>query len=531
VTSLSFNNNSNYLAYGSTLGHLKIWNLKSSNTQLNQKLSNNYITSMSFNSDSSHLSVGTAGGDIVNYNMMTLSPTNFKFQTYFKLNLLKYSPLIPNLMGSSFDDGSIRVFDMTSGEIINNFGGYHQGPCTSFSFSPINKVFLCSVGMDSRVNFFDISAKKHIKAITTESPITSVCFNNDGQTIACGNTNGNIVLYDLRYFSTPKAILKGHSSQINYLEFSKKITKKENSNNSVTLQTEKSVQNIQNIQNVQSGKNSSKVEDNLSMSMKSNRSFGTIDTNIPGNQLQNLQNNYVNDQSIMKTEVNVRESSYIDKSHNQSNLNISQKSQREVPQSERISQMGQIGQIGQMSQMGQIGQNNNISFKNSASKNEFNNFKNSINIDYKDHREIKDPYTDKKKQDFINTEKIQQNNYLNSNIKISSNFSNSNLPIEGGNKTKINITPLNLRQSDNIIMQDMQDVDVQESYNRGGVIYQTRQIQQTQQAQSINLDGKVQNFIQNCIETEMFKLRGFIHDEINSLHVDLVRQFEIQHVK
>lgn len=465
---------------------------------------------MSFNSDSSHLTVGTAGGDIVNYNMMTLSPTNFKFQTYFKLNVLKYSPLIPNLMGSSFDDGSIRVFDMNSGEIINNFGGYHQGPCSGFSFSPINKVFLCSVGMDSRVNFFDISAKKHIKAITTESPITSVCFNNDGQTIACGNTNGNIVLYDLRYFSTPKAILKGHNSQINNLEFSKKILKKENNSNSMTLQTEKSLQNLQNAQN------NSKLQDNISMSMKSNRSFGSIDTNIPGNQLQNLQNNYINNQSLIKSETNVRESSHIDKSHkgidNQSNLNFSHKSQRE------------------MSQIAHMGINNNISFKNSASKSEFQSFKNSTNTEYKDPREIKDIYQDKIKQEsFINPDKVQQINYLISNNKITSNFSNSNIPIDIGNienKQKITVTPLNLKQTDNIVMQDLQDVDVQESYSRGGQMY----MQQKQQAQTINLDVKVQNFIQNCVETEMFKLRGFIHEEINSLHVDLVRQFEIQHV-
>lgn len=465
---------------------------------------------MSFNSDSSHLTVGTAGGDIINYNMMTFSPTNFKFQTYFKLNVLKYSPLIPNLMGSSFDDGSIRVFDMTSGEMINNFGGYHQGPCSGFSFSPINKVFLCSVGMDSRVNFFDISAKKHIKAITTESPITSVCFNNDGQTIACGNTNGNIVLYDLRYFSTPKAILKGHSSQINNLEFSKKILKKENNSNSITLQTEKSVQNIQNAQN------SSKLQDNISMSMKSNRSFGSIDTNIPGNQLQNLQNNYINNQSLIKSETNVRESSHIDKSHkgidNQSNLNFSHKSQRET------------------SQTAQMGINNNISFKNSASKSEFQSFKNSTNTEYKDPREAKDIYQDKIKQEsFINPDKVQQINYLISNNKITSNFSNSNIPIDTGNivnKQKITVTPLNLKQTDNIVMQDLQDQDIQESYSRGGQMY----MQQKQQTHTINLDGKVQNFIQNCVETEMFKLRGFIHEEINSLHVDLVRQFEIQHV-
>jgi len=45
-----------------------------------------------------------------------------------------------------------------------------------------------------------------------------------------------------------------------------------------------------------------------------------------------------------------------------------------------------------------------------------------------------------------------------------------------------------------------------------------------------DLEIKTQNFIQTCIETEMDKMKQFIHEEINSLHVDLIRQFEIQHV-
>jgi WD40 repeat protein len=47
---------------------------------------------------------------------------------------------------------------------------------------------------------------------------------------------------------------------------------------------------------------------------------------------------------------------------------------------------------------------------------------------------------------------------------------------------------------------------------------------------SSELDNKVEQFIKTTIQTEMFKLKQYIHDEISSLHVDIIRQFEIQHV-
>jgi len=36
--------------------------------------------------------------------------------------------------------------------------------------------------------------------------------------------------------------------------------------------------------------------------------------------------------------------------------------------------------------------------------------------------------------------------------------------------------------------------------------------------------------VKSLIETEMSKMKQFIHEEINSLHIDLIRQFQIQHV-
>ena len=413
---------------------------------------------MSFNNDSTHLTVGTAGGDIENLNMVTFSPTNFKFQSYFKVNVLKYSPMIPNLLGTAFEDGSVKLIDMSIGEVINNFGGFHQGPASGISFSPINKVFMCSVGMDCRVNFFDVSAKKHIKTLMTDSPLTGVSFHNEGQTIALGTANGNIILYDLRYCNAPKAVLKGHSSQINYLEFSKKSNKPLNNSQS-------------------------KVQDNVSMSMKSNRSFASAANNNTAN---NIPNNSVGT-SVNNSIAYTFQNNFVQNTQN-SLLNQPQPLQQ------------QQSQINLNSKLEVKPKNTSINFdlKDSSFK--------DTNKDY-----LQTSFDKKRNESFTKDLNTSNQNKMSSSLTptiiptMNSNITSFPMPMNVEiEKVRPKVTPLNLRH-----------------------------IEERVDNNEINLnfdDNKIQNLIKNSVETEMFKMKQFIHDEINSLHVDLIRQFEIQHV-
>jgi len=43
-----------------------------------------------------------------------------------------------------------------------------------------------------------------------------------------------------------------------------------------------------------------------------------------------------------------------------------------------------------------------------------------------------------------------------------------------------------------------------------------------------NLESQTNMFIKNTIEVEFFKLKQFIHEEVHGLHIELIRQFEIQ---
>jgi hypothetical protein len=506
-----------YLAYASSSGFIKIWDLKTSNTGLNYKLTNNYITTLSFNNESTYLTTGTSSGEVMNFNMLTSTPSSHKFNSFFKLNQLKYSPIVGNLLGSVFDDGCVRVMDMTTGDIVNNFGGYHQGPANSLSFSPINKVFLCSVGQDSRINFFDISTKKHVKTLLTDSPINSVCFFSDGQTIACGNNLGNIVLYDLRYFNTPKAVLKGHQSAINCLDFSKR------SFNKITGS------------NLSSMTNTSKVLDNVSMTGKSNRSFGSIDANIP------------------KDTISIKKAEKVDKTLGDSKTNFYEQTNKFEANANKIQHelKGVLNLNNQISQL-----NSNRDFSNNVNKlkplsmnesmnslnnnnatclpinnhldlNTANNTSNNFNmIDYKDSslKEINiDKKNSNKKDPLILFKNQSLNNLHNNNNNLNNNPNNNgNVP---NNVLNLNPNTNNLKSNLNINM------NLQTSHSKANNFELCEDPKHNyNDTNTYPNNERIGNYIKTVVESEMFKMKSFIHEEINSLHVDLIRQFEIQNV-
>ena len=47
-------------------------------------------------------------------------------------------------------------------------------------------------------------------------------------------------------------------------------------------------------------------------------------------------------------------------------------------------------------------------------------------------------------------------------------------------------------------------------------------------SQETEIDPDIKRYIRTCIENETNQIKQFIHEEINTLHVDIIRQFEIQ---
>ena len=405
ITSMSFTKDSINLAFASKNGFFKIYNIKIGEFTLNNKLNNDYVISILFNKNNSNLTIVTKNGDIITYSSPSYQNIIFKLQLGIKVNIAKYSPLLNNTIGISTEDGSCKIIDLDKKEIIANFYNYHNGSMTCMAFSPVNKVFISTCGLDGKIHFFDISKKSLIKTINTNLPLTSITFNDIGIAVICSDANGNCFLYDLknsRNSEKPKFKLKGNKGKINYIELKKKNKKNENIK----------------VSNPESSNNKNPIinDDNLNSNLNNN--------NINANNMNSLK----------------------------------EISTSKIPLNEIYENKKPIKNISLRNKM-----NSNIQSINNSLQNSIQSYK---NID--EQKEIK---------------KVLEN-------KIT-NILNQKKPEIYLNKNNINLNDNNMNQNQEI-------------------------------------DPNIQNFIRNCVQEESNKLKLFIHEEINILHVDLIKQFEIQ---
>ncbi len=115
---------------------------------------------MCFDNESQNLAIGTINSDLTLLNMEHLAYTKFNQKGNSKVNCIKFSPFYTNYLGCGFENGSIKIFDLHDNSVLNEFK-VHEADCTGLTFSNINKLLFCSSGMDGKINFFDIQAKKY----------------------------------------------------------------------------------------------------------------------------------------------------------------------------------------------------------------------------------------------------------------------------------------------------------------------------------------------------------------------------------
>ena len=143
------------------------------------------------------------------------------------IRCVKFSPFRESTVCAACDDGAIQLWDLRTQNMLSlHEKDGHEDACSAIAFSTVNKLLLCSVGIDRSIKFYDINEKKNIKAIKTESPLTALAFYSDGHTIAVGSLYGEVLLYDLRSTNQAKLTMSGHTGAVHNMEFTKDIKKK-----------------------------------------------------------------------------------------------------------------------------------------------------------------------------------------------------------------------------------------------------------------------------------------------------------------
>lgn len=216
---IDVNDTTRYMLSGSSDGIISVWDLKSQKVRKTYKGHRGPVTCARFNKGSSAIASGSETGEIIIYNVVTgqgcrpLIAPNVQ-----AIKQVQFSHHKKSLFGSVSDDGAVNLWDANKRQLVHSFT-CHRAPTTGLSFSPINDIFLISVGLDKRIACHDVQSKKVVKIMTTDSPLTSIDTKKDGCTIAVGSTRGKIYHYDLRMSSSPVKTIDAHKSSVQCLGF------------------------------------------------------------------------------------------------------------------------------------------------------------------------------------------------------------------------------------------------------------------------------------------------------------------------
>ena len=186
------------------------------------------VSCLSFSSNDTHVASGSLSGQVLLHSIITgqAVATMDAPAGVQAITSLEYSPFRKSLLGTASEDGAVVLWDTNARAVSHKFAAQHRAPIGGLSFSPINHLLLATVGLDKKVVFYDLTEKRAVKSINTEQPMTSCSFLDDGVTIAAGTTQGSVLLFDLRGGDAPYRTLNvfGQHTPIASVQFQRTTT-------------------------------------------------------------------------------------------------------------------------------------------------------------------------------------------------------------------------------------------------------------------------------------------------------------------
>ncbi|XP_050413244.1 protein NEDD1 [Patella vulgata] len=217
---VDFNSNSRYLLYGGNNCIVNVWDLKSKKLKKSFKEHKSAITSLAFNWNDAYIASGSRSGDIILHNLLTgQSGSPLRAPKVQTIKQIQYHYFRKSLFASASDDGAINLWDANTRQLKHSFNDIHKAPATGLAFSPINEMLLMSVGLDKRIALYDVQGKRNLRVLMADSPLTSIDVMADGATIAVGTSKGKILVYDIRQGPNPVHMVNAHSCAISSLSF------------------------------------------------------------------------------------------------------------------------------------------------------------------------------------------------------------------------------------------------------------------------------------------------------------------------
>jgi protein NEDD1 len=217
TNSLCFSTGSRYLATGGSDNLVKIWDLKKKSVVKLFKTHTDAITCIKFSRTDSHLASCTLNGELHVHNLLSgKTVAQYKLEdTAFKA--IRYAPLKKNQFATCSDSGAVHIWDYTKKQPIGAFKG-HTAPTSAIAYSPTLPTLLISAGLDKKIVLIDTVKQTASKVIQTEAPLTAMDLHDDGNTLVVGTASGKLLVYDIRNEVKAVSEVQAHNTIIRSIQ-------------------------------------------------------------------------------------------------------------------------------------------------------------------------------------------------------------------------------------------------------------------------------------------------------------------------
>ncbi|WOL09295.1 protein NEDD1 [Canna indica] len=214
ISSITFSNKSSrYICSGGS-GHIvKIWDLQRKRCIKRLSGHTDTITGVMYNCKDEHLASISLKGDLILHNLASgARAAELKDPNGQALRVLDYSRFSRHVLSIAGDDGSVHIWDTTGRSPKVSWLKQHSAPTTGICFSPSSEKIIVTVGLDKKLYMFDSGTRRPTSCMPFEAPFSSLAYNDDGNVLAAGTSNGRVVFYDVRGKPKPFTVLRAYSS-------------------------------------------------------------------------------------------------------------------------------------------------------------------------------------------------------------------------------------------------------------------------------------------------------------------------------
>nr|WP_317891623.1 WD40 repeat domain-containing protein [Tolypothrix sp. PCC 7601] len=232
VNSVAFSPDGQKLASGSNDNTIKLWDVSTGKviqtlphlqeaTPTASYIDSGHqdsVTSIAFSSDGQKLASGSEDKTIKLWDMTT----GKLLQTFNGHSGLIKTIALSNdgeKLASGNDDKTIKLWDVSTGKLLQTFSG-HSDVVNSVAFSSDGEK-LASGSKDKTIKLWDVSTGKLLQTFNGHSQsVNSVALSNDGKQLASGSSDNTIKLWNFSNSKVPQT-LSGHSNPVNSVAFSR----------------------------------------------------------------------------------------------------------------------------------------------------------------------------------------------------------------------------------------------------------------------------------------------------------------------